>query len=225
MPAFFIENLFTNPQLFFMWTLIIVFSVSCHEYSHAQMALWQGDSTAADAGHLTLNPLRQMGLTSLIMLAFIGIAWGAVPVNPSRMKHRYSDALVSFAGPAMNIVLFLVFTIALTLTFMASRYANIETNAQAAVSAVQFFYIGAQLNFVLFVFNMLPVPMFDGWGVVGGVFPKLGSHVNQSEFSKGIMLFVLLGALFFIEYLFMLGSMATLFLARGLEFVLRAVGL
>ena len=57
----FIQRLFDDPRSFFMLTFIVVFSVCLHEYSHAQVALWMGDSTAADRGHLTLNPLKQMG--------------------------------------------------------------------------------------------------------------------------------------------------------------------
>ena len=103
----FINNLFRDPQFFFTWLVFIVFSICCHEFMHAYVALKQGDSTAADMGHLTLNPLKQMGLFSLIMLAVAGIAWGAVPVRPYLMRHRHSDALVAFAGPATNLGLFL----------------------------------------------------------------------------------------------------------------------
>ena len=91
--------------------MIVIFSICCHEYAHAQIALWQGDSTAYENGHLTLNPFKQMGVISIITLLIIGISWGAVPVNPNRMKHKYSEALVAFAGPFTNLFLFFIFSI------------------------------------------------------------------------------------------------------------------
>ena len=87
MSGLFITRLFEEPYYTFIWLLVIVFSICCHEFAHAWTALHQGDPTAAEQGHLTLNPLKQMGVFSLIMLAIMGIAWGAVTVNPSRMKH------------------------------------------------------------------------------------------------------------------------------------------
>ena len=100
----FITQLAENPRYFFLVTLAVIPSICLHEYFHAQVALWCGDDTAARNGHLTLNPLKQMGWISLIMFFFIGIAWGQVPVDPRRLT-RKQDALVSFAGPFMNLVL------------------------------------------------------------------------------------------------------------------------
>ena len=123
MDSLFIQRLFgPHQQTALMQLLVVVFSVCLHEYAHARAALWQGDATAAEQGHLTLNPLKQMGPMSLIMLLIIGIAWGAVPVNPGRMRHRYSDALVSFAGPATNLALFLVSS--LLFAFSALMFAK-----------------------------------------------------------------------------------------------------
>lgn len=90
---FFITYLWKDPMFFLAAIIIVVFSVCAHEFMHAWIALLQGDGTAAERGHLTMSPLKQMGPWSLFMLAFIGIAWGQVPVDPSRMRHRYSHAL------------------------------------------------------------------------------------------------------------------------------------
>lgn len=81
----FITQLFEDPQRFFIWLLVVIFSICCHEFMHAWAALKQGDPTAADEGHLTLNPMKQMGPFSLVMLAVCGIAWGRVPVRPWQM--------------------------------------------------------------------------------------------------------------------------------------------
>lgn len=106
----FIQQLWENPQFFFAVAIIVIFSICCHEFMHAYIALREGDTTAADAGHLTLNPFRQMGLWSLIMFAFFGLAWGQVPVRHDLMRHRHGPALVAFAGPATNLALAFGFT-------------------------------------------------------------------------------------------------------------------
>src|SRR5512137_2480723 len=106
---FFVSSLAQDPFYFFSWVGIVAFSICFHEYAHASMALKRGDDTAAKLGHLTLNPMVQMGPMSIVMLLLIGIAWGAVPVNPGRLRTRADAALVSFAGPAANLLLSLLF--------------------------------------------------------------------------------------------------------------------
>ncbi|MCF6176298.1 MAG: site-2 protease family protein [Victivallaceae bacterium] len=200
----FINKLGTNPEQFFIWILVVVFSICCHEYAHAQVALWQGDPTAADKGHLTLNPLKQMGVFSLIMLAFIGIAWGAVPVNPNRMRHKYSRALVAFAGPLTNLILFILFCIGITL----SLHFNFKDSAK------MLFQIGAILNIVLFMFNMVPVPPLDGWGVLTGLYPKISLH--NSEFAKGAVLCIMLLVFISFSYIFAAGNFLTINMVRAM---------
>ena len=62
MNGFFLSRLAESPLDYISWVLIIVFSICVHEYAHARAALRYGDDTAARSGHLTLNPLVQMGL-------------------------------------------------------------------------------------------------------------------------------------------------------------------
>lgn len=178
-----ITLLLKDPNLYFMLILLVMFSICCHEYAHAQMALWQGDSTAADQGHLTLNPLKQMGIVSIIMLLFIGISWGAVPVNPSRMKHKYSHVLVSFAGPATNLILFVIFVI-------LGSIAMIKGWKQEAVFM---FLGGASLNIFLFILNMLPLPMLDGYTIFSHFIPKTYS-INQ-ELKNGLTFILVMAIL------------------------------
>jgi Zn-dependent protease len=204
----FISMLWEDPNSFFMWIFIVIFSICCHEYMHAQVALWQGDSTAADQGHLTLNPLRQMGLFSLILLAVLGLAWGQVPVNPARMRHKYSDALVSFAGPGTNLALFIIFTIIYALIVIVNKSSSSELiSKEVAGTAVGFLEMGATLNFVLFVLNMLPVPGFDGWHVLCSFFPKL--KTSDSQFMIFASVVILIIGINYIHYAFLLGRITS----------------
>jgi Zn-dependent protease len=186
----FIETLWKAPIFFFIQIFVVVVSVCVHELSHAWVALMQGDPTAAERGHLTLNPLKQMGPMSLIMLIFIGLAWGQVPVNPARMRHRWSHMLVAFAGPAANLGLFALCTIGLAL----SIYFGAPPNARLIFS------LGGALNIVLFVINMLPVPGFDGWQVISYFVPR--ATQVKAEVMGGASLLLLLLVLVFLGTIF-----------------------
>ena len=212
----FINKLFTDPEEFCAITLIVIFSICCHEFSHAWMALKQGDSTAADAGHLTLNPFKQMGIMSLVMLAFFGIAFGMVPVNPQRMKHRYSEALVAFAGPAMNLILFFAFCLLTAVTHLLGAQ-------DAAVNLILF---GAIINMALFLLNMLPVPMLDGWAVYKNVFPKISkTRFEQSEFMKGTAVIAFILVFMFAKYLFIAGIVSAQKVTGLLMILLKLTGM
>ena len=153
----FIRLLFEDWRSFCAISLRVIFSVCVHEYLHALTALKQGDPTAADRGHLTLSPFKQMGFISLIMLLLIGIAWGQIPVNPENLKTRKSRLLVIFAGVFANLCLVLLFTLGGCLT---------QRFAPRNLFAADMLFDGAVLNVVLFLINLLPVPGFDGFNAV-----------------------------------------------------------
>ena len=201
----FIRYLFTDPRLFFTAILIVVLSVSCHEFMHAFVALKMGDDTAARRGHLTLNPLKQMGWLSLAMLLFLGIAWGQVPVNPANFRSRGGRVLTSLAGPLTNFALWLFFTVGAFVCF----------KAETGEFAVAMLTYGAVMNLVLFVFNLLPVPGLDGFSVVGELFPELLR--SESEAVKGAFFVLVVLVFVFIDKLFELARVATGFLLLLLD--------
>ncbi|MDD3153638.1 MAG: site-2 protease family protein [Victivallaceae bacterium] len=187
----FISTLFTQPWSFVVTVVLVVFSVTCHEYVHAATALRLGDSTAADRGHLTLNPLRQMGWFSLAALMLFGLAWGMVPVNPSRLRGRYSASLVAAAGPATNVGLALVFCILSAVV----RLTGLPD------SLFSFTVLGAVLNFALAILNLLPVPGLDGFAVMMNLFPGL-FRAERSEFFKGAIFVGIALVFLFVRYIF-----------------------
>lgn len=208
----FIQTLFVNPVIFLMTCLIVVFSVCLHEYFHAKAAVWEGDYTAAE--HLTLNPLRQMGFMSLLMLAFFGIAWGAVPVDRSLLRSRRSMLRVSLAGPAANLLLLLLAWGLLLILGLPTVQNFLFADNRAVEAGVYLFIITFGVyNFVLLVFNLIPLPGLDGWNILLEIFPKMQNI--HSEFIKGAMLLVMLLAFFCVNILFRIGT-ALMLLAPAL---------
>ncbi len=193
----FISQLFSDPMGYLMWILLVVFSVCIHEYFHALTALSQGDSTAAEKGYLTLNPLVQIGVFPLILLLFIGITWGGTPINPSRMRHKYSHALVSFSGPLSNAMLFLMFCILI---------AVLSKKNMMSEGALVLLGTGAVLNFVLFLFNMLPVPPLDGFSILSYFFPPIERSNSEIKSAAFFIIFIIaffsFGKLYYVGALF-----------------------
>lgn len=184
----FINALFTDPVYFLAVVIAVGFSVCLHEFFHAYTALKCGDSTAADMGYLTLNPLKQMGIISIIMLLVLGLCWGAVPVNPARLP-RSKRILVALAGPLTNLLLSIAGVI----------IGGICVRMQMEPGTF-FCIVFAGLNMVLFCINIAPVPGFDG----GTVFTELigGNRVSSSELGKGFMIGSFLLLFYLIDYIF-----------------------
>lgn len=184
----FINYLFEKPEYFFYVVLAVGFSVCVHEYCHARVALALGDPTAAQLGHLTLNPLKQMGWFSIVMLLILGICWGAVPVNPHLVSPR-RRALIALAGPLSNLGLF-VFSL---LLFAGALAFHLPL-------ALSFILILGMMNLVLFFINILPIPGFDGGAVLLAFFPV--ARWRDNELVKGIMIGMVILLFTCIQYIF-----------------------
>ena len=211
---FFIKALWENPQFFFSWSLFVIFSICCHEYMHARVALMEGDATAAERGYLTLNPFKQMGLFSLVMLALIGICWGMVPVNPANFRRKSSDLIVSLAGPLTNLVLAIIFIVILfIIRYLLRTGIEFSENTYSAFETA-FWMIGngAIMNLVLFFFNILPIPGFDGWSIVRHFVSV--EKMMTSEFINGAGVVVLLLAMYFMDEIFMVAAVIVDFILK-----------
>jgi Zn-dependent protease len=160
----FLNTLAENPVLFFRIIVIVILSVTLHELAHGLAALSQGDDTPQKAGHMTLNPVVHMGWISIVFLCVAGIAWGQMPVNPAKFRSpKLSNILVSAAGPLLNLGLGILFIGLINLAF--------ATNLSEVVS-INFLYIAARINLVLFLFNLIPLPPLDGFHIFSEIFPS-----------------------------------------------------
>lgn len=172
----FIQYLFSDFQYFIYWIVIIIISISLHEFFHALAAYYEGDTTAKDQGYFTLDPVRHMGVPSLILLIMAGICWGLCPVNPSKFRHRFGDALVSFAGPFANLLLLIIFS---TLYAIFNKY-NISFMAHNVQdNLLYFFKLASIANAALIIFNLIPIPPLDGSKMFENAFPSLRNFYSQ----------------------------------------------
>ena len=206
----FIQYLWSDPRLFFSVAVLVIISICAHEFMHAYTALKMGDDTAAQRGHLTFNPLKQMGIFSLVLFCLFGLAWGRVPVDPGKMRGKYAPALVAFAGPFTNIILSQIFLLLTYICFKAHFGDDF---------AVSMLFYGANINIVLFVLNMLPIPGFDGFTILCSIFPKF--LTESSEAVKGTIFLLIMLLFVFFNKLFELARIITGFELVVLEWLIK----
>ncbi|MAE62320.1 MAG: site-2 protease family protein [Planctomycetaceae bacterium] len=158
----FITHLFSDDQqarLFFISVLVtVVFSVILHELAHGLAAIRLGDDTPIHTGHMNFNPIVHMGPMSLLALCVVGIAWGAMPISPYKIRGRYGEALVAVAGPVTNLLLALI-----ALTILGIWMPDMLTDQDHFTDNLSYFiFVFGSTNVMLFLFNLFPVPPLDG---------------------------------------------------------------
>jgi Zn-dependent protease len=138
-------------------------SLCLHEYAHALLAYQAGDVGVVERGYLTLNPLKYshpvlsiiLPLVALV-LGGIGLPGGAVWVDRHNVRSRLADSLISFAGPATNVL----FTIALVVPFWLGVDGSTHGNFWAATAFLAFLQLTAS------ILNFMPIPGVDGGNLI-----------------------------------------------------------
>lgn len=145
---------------------VLLPAIVFHEVAHGYAALALGDTTAKNAGRLTLNPIKHIDLWGTIILPALmifafGVGFGyakPVPVNPYRFKdYRMGMFLTGVAGPAANLVL--AFVSGIVFRVAASGLLGLGQVALVVALAAEAF---AAMNLMLLFFNLIPIPPLDG---------------------------------------------------------------
>jgi Zn-dependent protease len=202
----------TVEQLYQIVSYIVpmLLSLTVHEYSHARVAAWLGDDTAAMQGRLTLNPLVHADPIGTFLMPIVAqiagglplIGWAKpVPISPHRFTRRVSMhvgmALTAIAGPLSNLVL--MFLAVLGLRILSSSTGldlaglfGVDQDHKSAVNlAAHLLLILAFMNAGLCVFNLIPIPPLDG--------SRLMPRVLQPYLAplQAVSYFVLMAIVFF----------------------------
>lgn len=157
------------PSLLISRILTLIIALTIHEFSHAFVADRFGDTTARNAGRLTLNPLKHLDVFGSLMLLLVGFGWAKpVPVNPYALRRRSDSALmwVSLAGPASNLLLAI-------LAGFVLRFRLVPWTASGAFlpSAAEFLFTFLSINLLLMLFNLIPLSPLDGEKVLSFLLP------------------------------------------------------
>ncbi len=171
----------------------VLLAITFHEFAHAYAADKLGDDTPRRQGRLSLNPMDHVDPLGLAMLIFAHIGWGKpVQVNPRnydrRMSMEKADAIVSLAGPLMNFVLAIVFTlIYCAIVKFASATFIVSTVGTVIMSLISSTII---MNIGLGVFNLIPLPPLDGSKIFLPILPTKAKYWFQDNEQIFYMIFL-----------------------------------
>ncbi|WP_347250629.1 site-2 protease family protein [Zoogloea sp.] len=162
-----------------IWALPVLFAITLHEAAHGYAARYFGDSTAERAGRISLNPLRHIDPMGTVIVPALIVAVSAlssgsamlfgwakpVPVNFGRLRNPKADMLwVAAAGPFANLVMALGWALLFRIAIMAPE--NIYALPMAKMADA-----GMQINAVLMLLNLLPLPPLDGGRIAVSLLP------------------------------------------------------
>jgi len=171
--------------------IILILAITIHEISHGTVAYFLGDPTAKDEGRLTFNPLKHLDLWGSFLLPLILFFLSAgqfifgwakpVPFNPFNFKNPKRDTgLIGLAGPLSNFLLALAFGIFIRLI--------VHFQIAALLNLVPFFDLIVQINLMLGVFNLVPIPPLDGSKILFSLLPASAAGVMFPVFDADYFL-------------------------------------
>ena len=202
----------------FLLTLpIALISLSVHETAHGYVAYKLGDPTARNLGRLTLNPLRHLDPIGFLCMVLGGFGWAKpVPVNARYFRNpRKGMAITGIAGPLSNIFLAMLFALIYEISFACLKGVVFPTefSYNVALTFMQFLYLASYLNVALAIFNMIPVPPFDGSRFIYVILPPK-FYFGIMKYERVIMIGLL--ALLITGFLDRPLSIATNFVLNGI---------
>nr|WP_072514254.1 site-2 protease family protein [Ndongobacter massiliensis] len=164
--------------------LALIYTITSHECAHALMALWNGDTTARDAGRLTLNPLSHLDPIGAFCLLFFRFGWAKpVPINARNFHHVRSGLITTaLAGVTINLLS----------AFLAMALQLLLPNSLGFLQ--EFLSMVTIYGIAFCVFNLLPIPPLDGSRVLTAFLPRSIQYTfARWERYSFFLLLVLLG--------------------------------
>lgn len=214
------------------WLVPLIIAIVFHEVAHGLVARRLGDPTAERLGRLTLNPIKHVDPVGTIILPMVlalshapVFGWARpVPVRSDRLRRPRRDmVLVALAGPGMNFLLAIVGTLIVGATVALSAGEPTDVSRFIASNALNFLLI----NIFLAVFNLIPLPPFDGGHVAEGLLPRpLAARFNRlGRFGLPILVLLLLVLPMISPELNIVGKAVTPLVQSIARLFLAAVGL
>lgn len=186
----------------------ILIGLTFHEFAHAFVADRLGDKTAKFQGRLTLNPLAHIDIIGFIMILLVGFGWAKpVEINPSAFKNRNIDDLkVSVAGPLANLI---IAFLAALLTVFLYKFVNSSANYTLVSNIiVKIILYVVNINCMLFVFNLIPIPGLDGFHILRDLFPSFYYNISDTLYRYQLIILLIFVATPIAKYVVGIPSMA-----------------
>ena len=150
--------------------IVVLIAMDIHEFAHAYVAYRFGDTSARDAGRMTLDPRANINWIGFAMFVLIGFGiLGSAPVNPARMRSRWGYFWAVAAGPLSNLALAAICAIPF---WLGIAHFDIARDRQLFPTFNLFLTDMVTFNLLLFLFNLLPLFPLDGWSMVMELLPR-----------------------------------------------------
>ncbi|MCI8609315.1 MAG: site-2 protease family protein [Firmicutes bacterium] len=169
----------------------IVVGLTFHEAAHGYVSYWLGDPTPKLQGRLSLNPARHLDPVGFLALFIAGFGWGEpVQINPAYYKHRRRDEfLVSIAGVATNFIIAMITGLIMKAVLANASYSFIAGMGGIILDILNYMFM---VNIVLMVFNLLPVPPLDGFGILTQIFNLQQYNWYWKLYQNGFLILMIL---------------------------------
>ncbi len=196
----FLQQIASNQEIYSKCMMLpgLILGFTFHEYAHAKVAYLLGDDTPVYEGRITLNPVKHVDLIGLLFLVILGFGW-AKPVhfNPSKLKKpKRDEGLIAVAGPLTNLVLAFLFMIIITLFIIYTSKFHVSDNV--ALVIYDMLNMACYYNCLMCVFNMIPLPPFDGFHVLVSLLPrKISIILNANAYKISRISFLIIIAVFY----------------------------
>lgn len=184
--------------LFYPWDqvpfvfLALVIGFTVHEFAHAYTAYKFGDPTPKQMGRVTLNPRYHLDVLGTILIFLIGFGWpkGVLIDRRHFKKPRLMDTIVTAAGPVSNLIIAFIGM----LLFYLFQAAGLQHSLSYGSTSAVFMFLSKliELNMMLFLFNLIPLPPLDGYKIVRNFLP-LQLQIKLSQYEQwGAYIFLLI---------------------------------
>ena len=179
-------------------TVAALIALSVHEFSHAFAADKLGDHTARSLGRLSINPIKHLDPFGTLCMIFFHFGWARpVPINPRYFKKPTRDfAITALAGPLSNIILGFFSALLYLICINHFRLTDNVFLNNLMQNTVLFIFLFHIINIGLGIFNLLPIPPFDGSRIINVVLPRkiyFGIMKYERYIYWGVIAWLLLG--------------------------------
>ena len=188
------------PLVFALIAFILLYSLALHELGHAWVADRVGDKTARNLGRVTLNPLKHLDPIGTLLILVVGFGWAKpVPIQPGNFRdYRTGMFLVAIAGVTVNILTAVLCLFALR--FLGINLSNVQQifpqGGTLPNPLAYGLFFAAQINILLAVFNLIPIPPLDGSKVLQAFAPASWQRAMWQVERYGFLIVIALIALF-----------------------------
>lgn len=190
------------PVYYLLSALAVLIILAIHEYAHAYAAYKLGDETARNFGRLTLNPIKHLDPIGALCMLFFHIGWAKpVPINARNFKNPRRDcAITALAGPLVNIIMAffsaLIYLIIYSAAYSSDAVMQNDFAFELIRNTLLFVSLFHTINLGLGIFNLIPIPPFDGSRIIYAVLPPkayFGVMKHERKIYFGVLLWLFLG--------------------------------